>query len=77
MLLRGHVPTPHRPGDAGGGRRARGRCPRVEGQKRWQEQSVLVISPSNRAALAHIFFIPVEGTVSADDLCHTPVLSGM
>lgn len=55
----------------------RGRHRRVEEQKIQQEQLALVISPSNNAVLAHIFFIPVEGTVSADDLCHTPVLSGM
>jgi len=49
----------------------------VARQESRQERSASVISPSNNAALAHIFFIPVEGTVSADDLCHTPVLSGM
>lgn len=68
------------PWEAGSGGtrvRGRGRHRQVEKQQRWQEQLALVISPSNNAVLAHIFFIPVEGTVSADDLCHTPMLSGM
>lgn len=50
---------------------------RVGEQRRGQEPLEGTVSPSNNAALTHIFFIPVEGTVSADDLCHTPVLSGM
>lgn len=35
------------------------------------------VSPPHNAASTRVFFIPVEGAVSADDLCHTPVLSGM
>lgn len=75
----GTGPCPSSAGDATGGwsRWHTGWQHRLEERKERQEPLVLVISPSNNAVLAHIFFIPVEGTVSADDLCHTPVLSGM
>lgn len=79
MLPWGHVPTPGQPGmprEAGWVAHRHG-TGLASAHSRAQEQPAAVIPPPNNAALAHIFFIPVEGTVSADDLCHTPALSGM
>lgn len=65
MLLEGHVPAFAQPGNA--------RTQVAQGTGALGRDCVL----SHNAALTRIFFIPVEGTVAADDLCHTPVLSGM
>lgn len=65
MLLEGHNSAFAQPGNA--------RAQAAQGTGALGRDCV----PSHNAALTRVFFIPTEGTVSADDLCHTPVLSGM